>query len=364
MSAIVDKVLLSPYYLTLKIRHFLYDRGFLKTFNPEIPSVCIGNITVGGTGKTPMAELLIKMFSGEMRIAVISRGYGRQSKGLRTVEVTDSYLLTGDEPLQIKRKFPETTVIVDSSRKRAIRYLSELPEDMRPQLILLDDAFQHRKVRAGYNIVLVSSTRPIFNDHLLPVGRLRDLPSRIKEADMVIVTKIDHEPSSTEKAQWREKLHLRKNTPLFFSRTVYEHPMPVFPETGDNRYLYSKKAVLFSGIADSSNLKREVGWEYELCEKLSFGDHHDYTESDIRRISNVSRKYPTAVVLTTEKDAQRLFQRNDIPESLKTRLFYLPIATEIIPDNLPDRYIDEEVGKFGEKELKSTIINNTAWQVL
>lgn len=363
MSAIIDKVLLFPYYLTLKTRHFLYDRGILKTYKPEILSVCIGNITVGGTGKTPMTELLIRMFSGEMRIAVISRGYGRKSKGLRTVEATDSYLDTGDEPLQIKRKFPEIDVIVDNSRKRAIRYLSELAEDRRPQLILLDDAFQHRKVKAAYNIVLVSSTRPIFNDSLLPIGRLRDLPSRICEADMVVVTKTDHEPSPTEKAQWRDKLHLRKKTPLFFSRTVYEHPMPVFPETGDNRYLYSKKAVLFSGIADSSNLKREVGCEYELCEKLSFSDHHDYSESDIRRIASAARRYQTAVILTTEKDAQRLFLRKDIPQSVKTRLFYLPIATEIIPSNLPERYIEEEVGKFGERELKSTIINNTAWQV-
>lgn len=354
-SMLIDKIVLLPYYLTLKMRHILYDRNIYKIYRPEIPSVCVGNVTVGGTGKTPMVELLVSLYVRNMRVAVVSRGYGRRTKGFRMVEASDDYRDTGDEPLQIKRKFPDLTVAVDSSRKRALETLMNLAEGRRPELVLLDDAFQHRKVKAGFSIVLISSHRPTFEDRLLPLGRLRDLPSRVKKADMVIVTKVDHEVAAEERQLWRSKLQLPAGIPLLFSKTVYEPPKPVFPDACDNRYLYSKKAVLFSGIADDSNFRREVGWNYEVCGAVKFGDHHAYSDGNLAKIDGMASKHPTAVVLTTEKDAQRLIGTGNVSAQLKAKMFYIPIKTEIIPEHLPERCIEEEMAGLGEQELKAAV---------
>ena len=155
----LDRILLFPYTLTLALRNLLYDRGVFKSYVPPVPSICVGNVTVGGTGKTPMVELLVRMYRDDRRVAVVSRGYGRKTKGYREVAVDDTYREVGDEPLQIKKKFPDVTVVVDADRTRAIETLAALPEDRRPQLVILDDAFQHRRVRPGYSILLVSSTR-------------------------------------------------------------------------------------------------------------------------------------------------------------------------------------------------------------
>ena len=163
------------YYCILKIRHWLYDKGILKSRSFDIPTVCVGNVTVGGTGKTPFTELLIRLFSQDMRVAVISRGYKRKSKGFHEVCVGDDYTLCGDEPLQMKKKFPNVRVVVDASRTEAMERLSALKEGERPQIVILDDAFQHRKVRPYCSIVLINSLRPVVKDFLLACGRMRDL---------------------------------------------------------------------------------------------------------------------------------------------------------------------------------------------
>jgi tetraacyldisaccharide 4'-kinase len=204
----MDKILLFPYWLTLKIRHMLFDNGFRKVYEPAVPSICIGNITVGGTGKTPHTEMLVRTLLEDEQwygknIAVLSRGYKRRSKGFQQVVADGRALDYGDEPLQIKKKFPMVTVAVDKSRRQGCMFLTD-PESIRTSkkgrrciykdfpkadLILLDDAFQHRKVKAKVNIVLVDYSRPIFKDHLMPMGKLRDLPERIASADIVIVSK-------------------------------------------------------------------------------------------------------------------------------------------------------------------------------
>ena len=178
----IDRLLLFPYAIVLAVRNLFYDKGVLKS----------------GTGKTPAVEMLIRLYRDSRRIAVVSRGYGRKTKGFRTVSVEDNYRDVGDEPLQIKRKFPEVTVVVDASRRRAVDALAAMSPEVRPDLVILDDAFQHRKLRPDFSIVLVSAARPIFKDSLLPIGRLRDLPNQIRRADMVIVTKMEGEIPSSE----------------------------------------------------------------------------------------------------------------------------------------------------------------------
>lgn len=352
----IDKTLLFPYYLTLKWRNSLYDRGKKKIYSYDIPVICVGNITVGGTGKTPHSEMLISLLKDKYKIALVSRGYKRKTKGYKEVSVDDYYTEVGDEPLQIKRKFPDIKVVVDASRRRAIDKLLSLSPDERPTLVILDDAFQHRKVKPSLSIVLVDHSKPVFQDHLLPIGTLRDLPYQIHRADIVIVTKVPEYLEQDERDLWREKLRLNDSQILLFSKIAYEEPKPLFPDEVDNRYLYSKSAVVFSGIADDTSLKNYLMGQYKLKSVIRYADHHDFAPSEIRHIDYVSHCYATSVVITTEKDAQRLFKNKTITENLKSKLFYLPIKSEIIPDtsDMP-RVISEEMNEIGESQMKAVL---------
>lgn len=344
------------YRIILKCRHSLYDSGRKKSYRFDVPVISVGNITVGGTGKTPHSELLIRLLKEQYKIALISRGYKRNTKGFREVSVDDSFLSVGDEPLQIKRKFPDITVVVDASRKRAIDTLLALPDEKKPTLIILDDAFQHRRIIPALSIVLVDHSRPIFEDSLLPFGRLRDLPSQIKRADMVIVTKVPDYLEVGERGMWRDRLRLSNSQPLLFSKISYGQPTALFPESVDNRYLYSKTAVLFTGIANDFPLRNHLVGQYKLKSIIRFSDHHEFSSSEVRQIDYISKCNATSVVLTTEKDAQRLLQHKDLTENLKSKLFYIPIESEIIPDTTEiPRTIPEEMKEIGEKQFMEIV---------
>lgn len=327
----VNKILLAPYYFVLKTRNFFYDQGVFKSKSYDIPIICIGNITVGGTGKTPHTEYFIEQLMAEHRIAVVSRGYGRKTKGFRIVETTSSPKDCGDEPLQIKRKFPNVAVVVDSNRIRAIDTLLALPEDQRPQLIILDDAFQHRAVKATVNILLIDYNRPVSKDMLMPFGRLRDLPEQKKRADIVIVTKCPCDPEIEERREWKEREGIRDNQLLFFSSIDYSAPLEVF-ETADRRYVYSKFALIITGIANPKPLLNYLKRSYKIDKSLKFSDHHYFNKLDIFRINRGSARYPKCVILTTEKDSQRLYTVSTLSEEVKKRMFYLPIKVTIYND--------------------------------
>ena len=366
----IDKILLFPYWLTLKVRHMLFDNGFRKVYTPEVPSICIGNITVGGTGKTPHTEMLVRTLLEDEQwygrnIAVLSRGYKRRSKGFQQVVADGAALDYGDEPLQIKKKFPMVTVAVDSSRKEGCMFLTE-PETVKTSkkgrkcihkefpkadLILLDDAFQHRKVKAGVNIVLVDYSRPIFKDHLMPLGKLRDLPERIAAADIVIVSKCPKHMDGWEKSNWAQALGLngydaaecagrRKNGKkqnLFFTTISYDTPQAIFPE-GDPRYLYAQRLILFTGIANDAPLARFLSGTYKIVKHFNFPDHHKFSRGDIMAIRDAGDAFPTSVIMTTEKDCQRVRDSKAVPESLKQRLFYAPIKTEFLRPEDKERF--------------------------
>ena len=228
----LEKIPLAPYYLTLKIRHALYDKGIRKVHTPDVPTVCVGNITAGGTGKTPHTEMILRSLLrsddwGMREIAVLSRGYKRRSKGFQQVDRRGTADFCGDEPLQIKKKFPGVTVAVDKDRIEGCRFLTHPEElqtskkarrcenkDMRPaDVIVLDDAFQFRALKASFNIVLVDWNRPIYKDKLLPFGRLRDLPERLFKADVVIVTKCPVYLEDWERADWLKPLGIKNFNP-------------------------------------------------------------------------------------------------------------------------------------------------------
>ena len=360
----IDRILLFPYWLTLRIRHFMFDCGLRKQHGTEVPSICVGNITVGGTGKTPHTEMLLRMLMadyewGRKNIAVLSRGYKRKTRGFQQVIADGTAREYGDEPLQIKKKFPWVTVAVDSSRREGCDFLCH-PENLhtmrrgrrcmnkdvrKADLIILDDAFQHRQVKASVTIVLVNYNRPIFRDHLLPLGKLRDLPERIADADIVVVSKCPPDLNAWEKGKWSEALGIGfydastccgtredgKKQHIFFTKTDYDTPAPVFPE-GDQRYVYSKRLILFSGIANDTPFRHYLSSSYKIVRHFNFPDHHKFSNSDIREIEHAANGYPTSVVMTTEKDCQRVRDCKDISDNLKVRLFHTPIKAEFLSE--------------------------------
>lgn len=360
----IDQILLAPYYLTLKIRNFLYDRGLKKSHKAEIRTICIGNVTAGGTGKTPHTEMLIRMLCGNRRwdnrkIAVLSRGYKRKTKGFQQVTADGTAAGFGDEPLQIKRKFPDVTVAVDKNRIQGCDFLAH-PEklvtsrkarkckdkNIVPQdIVILDDAFQYRSLEPTVSIVLMDYSRPVFRDHLLPVGRLRDLPERIHQADIIIVTKCPAYIDDTDKSECASELHLREFDPetslaktphgkpvsLFFTKIKYCDIETFYPD-GEHRYAYSRQAIVITGIANDRPMTMYLSDTYKIVRKVSYPDHHSFSDSDIKSLGKIAEEYPTAVIVTTEKDSQRFLDCKKIPGTLRKRLFRIPITVEFITD--------------------------------
>lgn len=353
MIGLLSKTVLLPYFIILKIRHLCYDRGWIKSKKYSTPVICVGNITVGGTGKTPHTEMIIRHLGPSARIAVLSRGYKRKSKGFRIVEISDTFSESGDEPLQIKQKFPQITVAVCKDRIEGVDRL--LAMERKPDIILLDDAFQYRKIVPSHSILLIDSGRSIEGDNLLPIGRLRDLPCQIRRADSVVITKcsmaVEYENGiideaatgkvlQSERERWRKSLGLRKEQGLYFSSIVYKRPVAVFENEADTRYLYSRVAICFSAIANDRLFKNHIAAEYNLLDSIRFADHKSFSRSDMKLISGMSAKYPLAVVFTTEKDCKRLASCSFVDEEVKRRLFYIPVETEILLEKERKAFFD------------------------
>lgn len=360
----IDKLILFPYWLTLKCRHALYNTGLLKSHKASVPTICVGNITVGGTGKTPHTEMIIRMLLeskewGDKNIAVLSRGYKRKSKGFQQVTADGTAEDFGDEPLQIKRKFPNITVAVDKSRKQGCEFLAD-PELLhtskkarrcinknipKADIIVLDDSFQHRALNPDFSVVLVDYNRPVFKDYLLPIGRLRDLQERIGAADIVIVTKCPTYIDDHQRGKWASNLGIKEYDPatgmgirkkgkkqhLLFTSIAYDTAKAIFPE-GDPRYLYAKRLILFSGIANDTPFRNYLCGNYKIVKHFNFPDHHKFTRSDMHSIRDAADNYPTSVIMTTEKDCQRVRDCRFIPGSMKQRMFHAPIKVEFLTE--------------------------------
>ena len=324
------------YRLILKLRHRAYDSGRRPVAEADVPTVCVGNVTVGGTGKTPHTEMILRMLSG-YRVAVLSRGYGRKTKGYLEVDPSGLAETYGDEPLQIARKFPSVRVVVDEDRVEGCGRLAE------SDLVVLDDAFQYRALKASLNIVLVDYLRPVFKDRLLPFGRLRDLPERIFEADVLIVSKCPSALSDEQRAAFASGLKLSdydsatccavtpsgRSVKLLFSRMVYGEPYMVFPE-GDSAFLAAKEAVVVSGIARNDVFLRQVGTLRKVVKAFAFRDHHVFTATDLRGFKYAALEFPRAGFATTEKDAQRLIGCASLDASVKGRLYAVPVEAEFL----------------------------------
>lgn len=304
------RILLSPlsglWSLVLLLRHGLYDLRLLRSTRPTLPTIAIGNLALGGTGKTPMMELVLRNLVGIAPIATLSRGYGRKTTTIHEVTLDDDAARSGDEPLQVKHNFPEARVFVGADRVKAIDVIrSQVPE---VKAIVLDDALQHRPLDAGLNILLTTFQRPYADDALLPAGNLRDLRSRANAAQVVVVTKCPALPTAHEQLRWRERLDLKADQQLYFATIGYHEARDLNGDALKMPLGEAVSALLFTGIVQPEPLLGHVRSLCRTVEHLAFPDHHHYTQADLKRLAAVFGNFAAGpkTLITTEKDAARL----------------------------------------------------------
>ena len=335
--------LLWPFSILFRLvtatRNILYDKGFFSSEEFGIPVVCIGNITVGGTGKTPHAEYIISLLLKQFSVALLSRGYMRKSTGFRYVSPSSSTAESGDEPLQISRKFPDIVVAVDSNRINGIKtILREHPET---EVIILDDGFQHRKVRPGLSVVLTDYSRLMTRDKLLPYGRLRESPSQRRRAGVIVVTKTPENISDDEKNTISKELLTGEKQKVFFSAIEYSELRPVFENadpvnlTTEGKGRSERAAIVVTGIASPDPLMKYLEKFFAEIRHLQFPDHHNFTGGDIEEIRIAFEEMAMAdkLIITTEKDAVRFREFPNIAGSLKKNLYCIPAGVRFLNDD-------------------------------
>ncbi|HRL71171.1 MAG TPA: tetraacyldisaccharide 4'-kinase [Flavobacterium sp.] len=309
------------YGVITSIRNFLFDISVLKSYSFNLPIIAVGNLSVGGTGKTPQIEYLIRLLSEKYKIATLSRGYKRQSEGFILAQANSNARLLGDEPFQFFEKFPSIQVAVDADRKNGIEQLLSLPE--KPEVILLDDAFQHRKVKAGFYILLTSYGDLYSDDCMLPTGNLRETRSGAKRADLIVVTKCPFDLSLDKQNDIRKRLKLSVNQQLYFTFIAYDTFVYGEKQKVNINEIQSTVKVLVAGIAKPEPFFTYLKNTNDVC--LSFPDHHNFTEKDILEITKTAQNN---IIITTEKDYMRL--KGSLPNE---QLFYLPIKSAFISES-------------------------------
>ena len=309
------------YWLVTFLRNLFYDLGIFKSTFFNIPIIAIGNLSTGGSGKTPHTEYLIRLLKNKKKVAVLSRGYGRKSVGFQEATLKSSELTVGDEPKQMKKKFPEVSVVVDADRVSGVNHL--LKNQNPPELILLDDAFQHRKLQAGFYILLTQYAHLFVDDWVLPAGNLREQRSGYARANCIVVSKCPALISEDEKQAIAKRLKLKSHQQLFFSTIVYDQPVSAHVE-----FDMGKEFVLVTGIASASPLVKYLEKLEAKFSHLDFPDHYAFAKKDTQRMIATAQETGCKQVLTTEKD----FQRIDLValEDAGLTLAYLPIAVKFL----------------------------------
>lgn len=317
----VLKYLLLPfswlYLLVTSIRNKLYDRGLFKSYSFDVKVICVGNLSVGGTGKSPMIEYLIKHYKHQFDIAVLSRGYKRKTQGFIEVQPKMTADEAGDEPLQFKRKFESIRVFVDADRKNGIEQIQKLYPNI--QLVLLDDAYQHRRVKANINILLTTYDKPFYEDSVLPFGRLRESQEGKRRAEVIILTKCPNTLSEDEKLKIINSINPHPHQPVLFSSITYSDK--VYSQNQVLKFKDFDDFQLITGIANPKLLLSYLSQNGKTFEHQNFPDHHQFTTQELKNLEDLHKP-----ILTTEKDYIRLV------DVLEKELFYLPIEVELDKD--------------------------------
>ncbi len=346
------------YGLGVGFRNFLFEVGLLKSRAYKTPVISVGNITVGGTGKTPHVEYLVRLLQDKVRVAVLSRGYKRKSSGFIIADKDTPMEQIGDEPYQMKQKFPDVTIAVDKKRTRGIELLTSEESDKANDVILLDDAFQHRYVKPGVNILLVDYHRLIIYDKLLPAGRLREPLKGKNRADIVIVTKCPKELKPMEFRVITRAMGLFPYQHLYFTTLEYEPLYPVFPNAGcaaTPLQLSEQNVLLLTGIASPRQLTEDLSPKVKSLTALTFPDHHQFRHKDIRRLNETFKAMPSPkCIVTTEKDATRLTTAEGLSDEVKRNLFVLPVRINFMSDQ-EESFNQNIIGYITKNSRKSIL---------
>lgn len=343
------------YRIIVGIRNTFFDLKILKSHSFPIPIINIGNITVGGTGKTPHTEYLLGILNEKHKLAVLSRGYKRKTKNFIEVEPHSPVKEVGDEPLQIKQKYPNISVVVDRKRVNGVEQL--LKKKQKPDVIILDDAFQHRHIKAGLNILLIDYNKPIHKDCMLPAGRLREPIHNKSRANVIIVSKCPKDLKAIDLRIMRKELKLFPYQTLFFSLLEYKNLMPLsgLNEQKQISYYRNYTAILFTAIANPKPLYKKIEEEGIGIEKMPFSDHHYFKESDLTKLKERFDKINSdkKLIICTEKDAVKLKElAKKIPTIDKLPIYYLPI--EVVFLNEQEKEFKQLIDKFlltSEREI-------------
>ena len=344
------------YGLGVKFRNMLFEIGILHSESFDVPVISVGNITVGGTGKTPHVEYLIELLKDKAKVAVLSRGYKRRTRGFVIADDNATAKTIGDEPLQMKRKYgDDITVAVDRKRCHGIRQLTSDEDGI--DVILLDDAFQHRYVKPGVNILLVDYHRLIIYDKLLPAGRLREPLSGKNRADIVIVTKCPHDLKPMEFRVITKAMNLYPFQRLFFTCLEYRNITPVFGSGEQSLDSIGKDChiLLLTGIASPQQMIEDLSPRCPHITPLTFGDHHTFTSSDVARINNEFAALPhPKMIITTEKDATRLIAVEGLSEEVRGAMFALPVKIRFMLGQ--EESFNEKIIGYVRKNSRNSIL--------
>jgi tetraacyldisaccharide 4'-kinase len=317
------------------IRNYLYDKGKLKSISYSIPVISVGNITAGGTGKTPLCEYIIDRLSYEMNCALLSRGYGRKTRGVVLADEVSTYKEIGDEPMQIKNKFEEICVVVAKKRTEGMDFLLSLPEP--PKVVIMDDAFQHRQVKPGLSILVYDYHHPVWDDFVLPAGNLRESSRSIRRADIIIVNKCPRDLSEKEAEKIKKKLQLQSHQKLFFTTIYYDEPKQLYELNYLSLYEVLEEKTnpvkAIAGVANPKPFFKMVKSLVKLEKTMRFRDHYPYKISDINNIfiDTLKRDHKELpYVLTTEKDAIRIKAIPEMTNIMASFFWYFPIEFDFL----------------------------------
>lgn len=352
------------YGIGVGIRNQLFELGVLEQRPFDIPVISVGNITVGGSGKTPHVEYLVRLLKDKVRVAVLSRGYKRKSRGYVLAKDNSDMRDIGDEPCQMKQKFKDIYVAVDKNRRNGIERLISDPETNDVDVVLLDDAFQHRYVKPGINILLVDYHRLIIYDKLLPAGHLREPMKGKNRADIVIVTKCPKDLKPMEFRVLTKAMDLFPYQELFFTCIDYDTPQPVFQQeapvlgTGSKKplsILSGKNVLLLTGIASPEQMKNDLRSKCRTIESLAFADHHLFKAKDAEKINRAFANLPSPkIMITTEKDATRLIKLDGLSEEVRANLFALPIKVKFLLDQ--EEKFKSKIISYVQKNSRNSIL--------
>ena len=330
------------YNIITTLRNILFDYHILKSKKHKIPIICIGNLSLGGSGKTPQTNYIAKLLSKDYNIAILSRGYGRNSSGFHYVELDSSPEFVGDEPLQLKYNNPNCLIAVDKNRNKAVKKITKDYPDT--NVILLDDGFQHRWINPGLNILITTFKKPYTKDYLIPLGRLREHKKGADRSNIILISKTPHNINNNKKNKLVKSLKIKESQKVYFSSIIYHKYKSIQDHIEiENEKEYS--ITLVTGIAKPNNLVDYLEEHAKKVNLIKFSDHHKYSSKDIKNIllEYDKDKSTKKLILTTEKDAtklRRLLTQNNI-----IHFYYIPIDVSIDKNNIFNKQILDYVRK-------------------